>query len=416
MILVCGTLANLAKLHVLAQQMWLDGLGRILIDLMYSCNQYNDVNAVNSLLLLISNLAAVSHTSRINVLSEHLLEDVCLIIHSYISKDAFSVVESGCVVIANVSADAECRVKLGSSGICDVLAGVLQRHISNQNVVEQCCIAIINLSTNDTNNSYSFGNARVCQLLVDILEVHLNNLCIVDEALGAIVSLTNGGKVCKNHAKFYDAGICGSKDVNKQCILAKIVAVHTRQSTVTFVLGQCFKALATLAVDESCRTLLGRSGACEALAQWLRQHYFFVSRGTSSGQTLSMDDDELSLNLSSTTTGRVMKDALVASTETKASYEVSIYLLEQCSIAITNLACNNRENKLLLLNLKIHILLSKIMRDEYHSNVQIAKADKMNKNILRQQDNDGIISQMRKAYLSVHNVMKIDPKAESFLK
>ena len=52
----------------------------------------------------------------------------------------------------------------------------------------------------------------------------------------------------------------------------------------------------------------------------------------------------------------------------------------------------------MLLNLKIHILLSKIMRDEYHSNVQIAKADKMNKNILRQQDNDGIISQMRKAY------------------
>ena len=95
---------------------------------------------------------------------------------------------------------------------------------------------------------------------------------------------------------------------------------------------------------------------------------------------------------------------------------MSIYLLEQCSIAITNLACNNRENKLLLLNLKIHILLSKIMRDEYHFNVQIAKADKMNKNILRQQDNDGIISQMRKAYLSVHNVMKIDPKAESFLK
>ena len=179
----------------------------------------------------------------------------------------------------------------------------------------------MNLSTNDTNNSYSFGNARVCQLLVDVLEVHLNNLCIVDEALGAIVSLTNGGKVCKNHAKFYDAGICGSKDVNKQCILAKIVAVHTRQSTVTFVLRQCFKALATLAVDESCRTLLGRSGACEALAQWLRQHYFFVSRGTSSGQTLSMDDDELSLNLSSTTTGRVKKDALVASTETKASYE-----------------------------------------------------------------------------------------------
>ena len=112
---VCMTLANLSKHAKVAQSLWLNGLAPILLHIMDAKSSQNVV--VNAVFLMMGNLAAVSNASRQQIQQSSLCEVICSLLKTFIPLDAPSVVENGCVVIANMSVDAETRVKLSDWGV-----------------------------------------------------------------------------------------------------------------------------------------------------------------------------------------------------------------------------------------------------------------------------------------------------------
>ena len=70
---------------------------------------------MNALFVLLGNLAAVSHSSRMHIQSNRLVEEICNVMQNFIPGNEH-IVENGCAVIANICIDSECRSRLGSCG------------------------------------------------------------------------------------------------------------------------------------------------------------------------------------------------------------------------------------------------------------------------------------------------------------
>ena len=377
------TLANLSKVTRFPINLWTNNLAAVLLNA--TTIQSENKNSINALLLMLGNLAAVSAQSRTFIKSCNLIDEVCRLLKFHMAAYFPQLVENGCVIIANMSADDDCKIKFGNIGVCEILSDILKLYISYPNVVEQCCIAITNLAGNNVNNCINLGYFDTPKYLFDCLNTYAENSIVLEEILSAIACITSNGKNSKNHRKFYLTGICGENNTTdenspKNSILSSIVFKSSQQSTVSYTLEQTFRVIANLAVDDSCRNLLGVSGTCEAISTWARQHYSNACSKTNNNKSWSasennnfksnfsmLDDDELSLNSIFAKSSKSFSS--VSDNINRLLDQNSAVLLELACTAIYNLSCNSQSNKFIFSKFKIHTILRIILRDDYHQQV-----------------------------------------------
>ena len=217
--------------------------------------------------------------------------------------------------------------------------------------------------------------------------------------------------------------------------------MHLKESTTSPIVEQCFRTIANLAVDDRCRKVLGRNGACHAVSVWIRHHYSAILYKSESGyqhQCIDgLDDDELSLNSGITASnqstslygvnlellfepvsGELFLDLIISHISSKF-YNVNFHfvtfaanLMELACIALYNLCCDCKENKLVFAKLKVHTILNKIIRDNYHQNIHspLRGADKKNEMVTPSLSYDGLIALMRKTYILVKSSLVIDKR------
>jgi hypothetical protein len=383
-------MSHLSKKPNFAQSIWSNGFAAIILDIF--SNLSSDDMVINALMIMLGNLAVVSSVSRSRLQSNKpLIDAICQSLKTFIVQNQSSLVENGCVLLANLCVESECRAALAECGACDILVDVLSTYCDIPSTVEQCCIAITNLVLNNSNNCTTLGSAGICDLLCNVLEKHQNVEDMVEEALAAVATLSTFGKGLKIHSKMISCGICGPSDISfrvvddlnlgksQKSLIVSIFLNCVQKSTVSSTLEQCLKAIGNLALDDKCRASLGNTGACVALSLWLRHHYSIAcskdpkatwsSGDFSKVQVLTMDEDEMTVN-STVSLRNIASSDIINSRIFEAG---AANILEAACSAITNLACNAPEHKACFVQYKVHSIIRMIIKTAYHqklSNVQ----------------------------------------------
>lgn len=386
-------MSHLSKKPKFAQAIWSNGFSAVILDIF--SNLSSDDMVINALMIMLGNLAVVSSLSRSQLQSNKLIiTAICQSLKIFVVQNQSNIVENGCVLLANLCVESECRIALAEGGACDILVDALSSYCDSPSTVEQCCIAITNLSLNNSSNCMALGSAGICDLLCNILEKHKNLDDVMEEALAAVATLSTFGRSLKIHSKMLSCGICGPTDVNLQAVdslnlgrsqkslIVTIFLNFVQKSTVSSTLEQCLKAIGNLALDDKCRASLGSTGACVALSLWLRHHYSIAcskdptatwsSGDFSKVQVLTMDEDEMTVN-STVSLRNIASSDIINSRIFEAG---AANTLEAACTAITNLACNTPEHKACFVQYKVHSIIRMIIKTAYHqklSNVQSSR-------------------------------------------
>ena len=233
------------------------GFGDAIVKVMM--NHLSDATCVQSACKTLYILA--SHSPEMNEYIGSCNPNPCVMIPKAMQShlNAQDVIESSCKVIAVLSENPNNRIKLGISGICDVLMRALSKHHDNVKVCEQGILSITNLSTKHFENIGKLGSAGAVDVVSRTLALHPSSIIVAKESFKTIVLLAADPDLRTKWAE--------------KCSTAMVEAFkyHIDNGDVC---EQACSAIHTILVGNSHnRTLMGNVGACEIVRTAIEKHY-----------------------------------------------------------------------------------------------------------------------------------------------
>jgi hypothetical protein len=260
------------------------------------------------------------------------------------------IVEYACLAIASLcSSHVDTAALFGKFNACEEVMNVLMKNTDKAGVVEQACMAIMNLSIDDGNNN-KLGKIGACEyVLLGFDPLFKSNTKAAEQAVMAIINLAVD---TENRDKLGDHGACSA--------VVKFMDLVEEDPAAT---KECCMAINNLAANNPVnKTLLGESGACMAVSKVLEK---YIESGNIVNQALGAITNLASIPENREIFGdsTTVCKSVVAALQSHVNSRMAV---EKACNAIENLALDDEDNRQALKALGAISLLEEVQLKYVH--------------------------------------------------